>query len=107
METKEIKVNVEKESKEIGVAIAKLLETSSAAMADGFQAGQDIPTVLMGSYKELSEAIDGADKVGAAFKKDPIAVIEGMLLPILEAVQVIRKKAASGVIESNKVTVKK
>lgn len=89
----DVAVSVEKEFNEIGIAIAKLMETSNSALEDGFQAGQDIPTVLMGSYKELSAAIEGSDKLSDAFKADPVAAIAGIVIPVIKAVQKIRSRA--------------
>ena len=101
---KEIKV--EKEFSEIGVAIAKMITVADSALEDGFQAGQDIPTVLMGTYPELSKAMEGIDKLGPAFKENPVASLTGLILPILEAVQTTRAKSKAGVIKGNEVVKK-
>lgn len=101
---KEIKV--EKEFSEIGVAIAKMITVANSALEDGFQAGQDIPTVLMGTYPELSKAMEGIDKLGAAFKENPVASLTGLILPILEAVEITRAKSKAGVIKGNEVVKK-
>jgi len=106
VETKKKEINVAKEANEIGVAIAKILITSNSALEDGFQAGQDIPTVLMGSYKELTDAIEGSEKVLEEFKKAPLESASGLVMPILEAVQSIRKKAKLGEVKGNIVTKK-
>lgn len=100
-------VRVEKEFSEIGVAIAKMITVANSALEDGFQAGQDIPTVLMGTYPELSKALEGIDKLGPAFKADPVASLTGLIMPILEAVQVTRAKSKAGEIKGNKVVPQK
>jgi len=107
VETVKKEINVAKEANEIGVAIAKILTVSNSALEDGFQAGQDIPTVLMGSYKELTDAIEGSEKVLAEFKKAPVESASGLVMPILEAVQAIRKKAKVAEVQGNVVSKKK
>lgn len=107
IETVKKEISVEKEAHEIGVAIAKILVTSNSALEDGFQAGQDIPSVLMGSYKELTDAIEGSEKVLGAFKSAPIETATGLVMPILEAVASIRKKAKVAEVKGNIVSVKK
>lgn len=106
VETVKKEIDVAKEANEIGVAIAKILVVSNSALEDGFQAGQDIPTVLMGSYAELTKAIEGSEKVLAEFKKAPVESASGLVMPILEAVQAIRKKAKMGEVAGNAVTKK-
>ena len=106
VKTKKKEIDVAKEANEIGVAIAKILITSNSALEDGFQAGQDIPTVLMGSYKELTDAIEGSEKVLEEFKKAPLESASGLVMPILEAVQSIRKKAKVAEVKGNIVTKK-
>ncbi|MBF32018.1 MAG: hypothetical protein CL529_12705 [Aequorivita sp.] len=107
VETVKKEIDVAKEANEIGVAIAKILVTSNSALEDGFQAGQDIPTVLMGSYKELTDAIEGSEKVLKEFKSNPVESASGLVMPILEAVQAIRKKAKVAEVKGNVVSVKK
>lgn len=107
LETVKKEIDVAKEANEIGVAIAKILIVSNSALEDGFQAGQDIPTVLMGSYKELTDAIEGSEKVLKEFKSNPVESASGLVMPILEAVQAIRKKAKLGEVQGNVVSKKK
>ena len=56
-------VQVPKELNDVRVAIVKIVESSKKACEDGFQAGQDIPAVVMASYQSLVLAIDGISKV--------------------------------------------
>jgi len=100
-------INVEKECHEIGVAIAKIITVSNAALEDGFQAGADIPTVLLGVYPELSKALEGTDGLSEAFKSAPVEAITGLILPIVDAVIEARKKAKMGEVKGNVVSVKK
>lgn len=111
-ENKEVKtvkkeIDVSKEANDIGVAIAKILITANSALEDGFQAGTDIPTVLMGSFKELTDAFEGSEKVISEFKNSPLESASGLVMPILEAVQSIRKKAKVAEVKGNVVSVKK
>jgi len=54
----------------LALLIAKLSQYQTPALEDGFQAGADIPTVLLGVYPELSKALEGTDGLSEAFKSD-------------------------------------
>jgi hypothetical protein len=92
METKKIEVVVTKEVHEIGVAVKGVISAYKEATKDGFQAGQDIPAVLMASYSKLTEAIEGADKVGGELKEEPVKAAMGALIPLSEGVELLMEK---------------
>lgn len=63
-------VEVSKELNDVRKALVKVVKSSKEAVADGFQAGQDIPAIAMASYQELLEALKGLNDVPAEFKED-------------------------------------
>lgn len=92
MNTLKLEVEVSKEVNEIGEAIKTIVESYKLAVADGFQAGTDIPAVLMASYQKLIAAIEGMDQADDEFKADPIKAAMGALIPLSEAVAILSKK---------------
>ncbi len=92
MKTTKLELEVTKEVHEIGLAVKGVVEAYKIAVADGFQAGQDIPTILMASYSNLTLAIEGADQAAAEFKADPIKASLGALIPLSEAVVILSRK---------------
>ena len=93
VELKKVEVEVTKEAHELGEALAKLVLVSKQAMADGFQPGMDIPAVVMAAFAELPKAIEGLDKMDDEAKAQVKAFSLALALPILEAVEVLLKKA--------------
>jgi hypothetical protein len=93
MEILKIETEVTKEVYEIGLAIKKVIATYIEANKDGFQAGTDIPAILMGSYQDLLKAIEDADKSGAEFKGEPVKAAMGALIPLAEGVELLQKKS--------------
>ncbi len=87
-----IETEVTKEVYEIGLAVKGVVVAYKLATKDGFQAGQDIPAILMASYQELTKAIEGADLVDDEFKGEPVKAAMGALLPISEAVSLLSSK---------------
>ena len=92
METVEVKFDAPKETHEMGKAINGLMKNYKQAVADGFQVGQDIPAILMGSFNDLMAAIDGIDKIDDEFKKEPIKAAMGALVPLADAIGELVKK---------------
>lgn len=85
-------IEVTKEINEVGIAFKKVVEVSIKVMEDGFQAGQDIPTVLMGSYAELTKAIEGADRMPEEAKQEAVKAVMGALVPVSEAIEMLLKR---------------
>ena len=77
------------------------------ALEDGFQAGQDIPTVMLGSFKELSDAFAGIDSMDEEAKDESVKAIMGALIPISEAIEMLLKRKKAGEVKGNSVSLKK
>jgi hypothetical protein len=82
-----------KEIVDIRVAIRNLVVNAKKALADGFQAGQDIPVVVMGSMADLLEALKGADQVDDAFKEELAASLNALAPLPGELVELLKKKS--------------
>jgi DNA integrity scanning protein DisA with diadenylate cyclase activity len=92
MEKVEIKIVAEKEIADLGVALKTIIGAAKAAAKDGFQAGQDIPAVVMASWPVLVEAIKGVDKIADAAKEDLGPVVGAIGACVTEVTQEILKK---------------
>lgn len=92
MELKKLEVEVSKEAHELGEAIAKLVMATKDAMKDGFQAGQDIPAVVMTAFAELPKAIEGLDKLDDEAKAGLKPFVMAFTLPVMDAVESLLKK---------------
>ncbi|UOF83070.1 hypothetical protein [Caudoviricetes sp.] len=92
VEKVELNVMVAKEIHEVGVALESLIKNYKLAAADGFQAAQDLPAVLLGSINDLMKAMEGANKVGDEFKEELSASLKGALIPILNGLELLIKK---------------
>ena len=77
-------VEVTKEANEIAEALVSLVASSKDAVADGFQAGQDIPTIIAANLTNLMTGFDGMDKLTTEAKEKKIAFIRAWNLAGLE-----------------------
>ena len=73
-------VEVSKESDELGQGLVSLVQSVKKALDDGFQAGEDIPAIILENIQSLSKSIEGADKIGDEYKEDPQAFLNAWLL---------------------------
>lgn len=100
-------VKVTKEINELGLAFKKIVEVGIKALEDGFQAGQDIPTVMLGSFKELSDALAGVDEMDEEAKEESVKAVMGALIPISEAIEMLLNRKKPVTAKANEVAVKK
>lgn len=92
MELVKIETEGTKEVHEIGLAFKKVMMSYKQAVTDGWQAGQDIPAILMASYQDLAKAFENAEQSGAEFDKAPIKAAMGALIPFAEGLEVLMEK---------------
>lgn len=76
----------------VGAAFESLLKNYKIAAADGFQAGQDLPAILLGSMQDLMRAVGTADQVDDNFRDDIGQSINGALIPIISGLSLLFKK---------------
>jgi hypothetical protein len=81
-----------KETNEIGLALKDIVVATSKALEDGFQPGQDLPTILLTAVTKLSVAIEGYEKVPAEFKEETVKALMGALIPISEGIESLLHK---------------
>lgn len=65
METVIRQVTCSKETVELGEGLDKFIEAVQTAVADGWQFGQDIPTIIAAAIGHLLPALEGVEKIGA------------------------------------------
>lgn len=72
MEPNYMKVNVKvgKETYELEQGLVKFVRSCRLAMADGFQAGQDLPAMLTSALADLLPAIQGVEQLDDEAKGD-------------------------------------
>lgn len=95
MEIIKVETEVTKEVYELGCALKAIMVNTKLAVADGFQAGQDIPAILMGSMQDLLAAVAGIEKVDDEFIGEPAKASKAIVVPVLEGVDVLVKKKES------------
>jgi hypothetical protein len=94
METVQKTYSFPKEIHEIGEAVKSILESSTLALKDGWQPGQDIPVIMTTAFASLMSAVEGIQKVPSEISEAPILSFVGSLLPIAEGIQTLMKKDA-------------
>lgn len=70
MEIVKVELECSKEAYELGQSISKLIESIKESQADGFQAAQDIPDVLVQNLNSLLQGIQGVEKIDDEAKAD-------------------------------------
>ncbi len=91
MEYIKVEVEVAKETYESMQGAAKLTEATFKALADGFQAGQDLAAIAMVAFSAM-DAINGVDLVDDEFKADPAAALKAILLSAADIYEVVKNR---------------
>lgn len=73
MATKEVTVKCSKETVEAGLGLAAFIGHMKAALADGWQIGQDLPAVITAALGDLVPALQGAEKIKDEVLEDKVA----------------------------------
>lgn len=81
-----------KEAYELGMAMRQIMIEYKKAKADGWQAGMDIPQIIIGSMHHMMSALEGLDKLDDEFKGNPMGASLGITIPILDGVGELIKK---------------
>lgn len=80
MSTKEVTVVVEEKAYEVGQCLVSIVSKAKAALADGFQPGQDIPVILAGSVADLLKIIGDMGSLPAESKENAGAFRKALVL---------------------------
>lgn len=89
---KEVTVKVSSEAHEVAEAISGLVLSTKKALADGFQAGADMPAVLVENMAKLLKAIEGVEKLPAEAKEDVGAFVSAFTVETAKIVSELLKK---------------
>lgn len=81
-----------KEAYELGLGFKSVMVNTKLALADGWQAGQDVPAVLGSSLNDLLKGIVGIDQLDDEAKAHVVKVILSILVPVAEGVEVLTAK---------------
>lgn len=73
-------VPVSQEADEFMTKLNDFISVVKTQLADGWQAGTDLPPMMTAALMDLVPAIQAATKFGDAFTADKIAFIKGMEL---------------------------
>ena len=89
----EKKVNVSKEANELAESVFGLVQSIKKHGEDGFQAGMDVPAVIMENMAKLMKGIEGAGKMGEEAKEELAAFINTWTLMGTDIAALFIKKA--------------
>ena len=90
-----VTVEVSKELYELGQGLSKVVASVKQALADGWQPGQDLPTIAMAAYADLVPAVQGLDKAGAELAEDRSAALRAVSLGLSDVVDSVLPKQAA------------
>lgn len=82
-----IEVEVSKEAYEVGQAIANLIKAWRDAVADGWQASEDIPPMIGALVKDMGVAVDGMSKIPGEFKDSTAAASRAIANSVCDAIE--------------------
>ena len=80
MSTVKKEVIVSKEANELAESLVGLVKSSKEHVKDGFQAGKDIPAILLENMQSVLKGIEGVDKMGDEAKENMSAFINAWVL---------------------------
>lgn len=83
---------VTKEADELASALVKMVEAIKVALADGWQAGTDIPVIVTQALAVLGPAVDGMDKLGAEKDEDLAAFVRAFGISAMDLAALFLKK---------------
>jgi hypothetical protein len=93
MEKQKIELEVSSASYAVGHALEGVVDSIKTALADGWQPGQDLPAIVIGSVSALAPAVGQITSLPESAKEDPEAFTDGLYIPIKRAVFKLVKKA--------------
>ena len=76
-----VEVEVSKEAYELGTGAARIIKAVKEAVADGWQAGEDLPPIIASLFAEMA-AVEGIDRIDDEMKEDPAAFAKAVALSL-------------------------
>ena len=80
MATKDITVKVSKESYELGEGMASFIGAVKAALADGWNLGDDLPAIVSAAMTNLVPAVDGLTELDDEWAEDKASFMRAWAL---------------------------
>ncbi len=93
MSKKVVQVEVSEKAYALGQALTELVKVSKQALADGFQAGQDVPVIVLAAASQVVKVVEGINAAGDELKEDQAAFIAALGLSAKDLAGVLLKKA--------------
>jgi hypothetical protein len=93
MELVKVEVEVPKEAHELAQGIANVVAAVKVALADGWQAGTDLPILMTAALVELVPAVQGVEHLDDEAKAHPAAFSKALALGVADALEAALKKA--------------
>lgn len=87
----EVKVVVAKEAYEGAKGLFDFADVVLKAAADGWQVGQDLPTIMTAALTTLVPALQGLDKVKAEYAASKKEVVYAVTLPAVDFAEKLLK----------------
>lgn len=87
MATLSAKCEVSKETYELLIGVARLVEIVKNQVADGWQPGIDIPVIIASAIGDLVPAIQGVEKIKEEIAENKVAFGHALLLGAAEIVR--------------------
>jgi hypothetical protein len=85
-------VDVSKEADELASALVAMVAAVKDALADGWQAGTDIPMIVTKALTVLGPAVDGMEKLGAEKDENLAAFVRALGLAGMDVAAIFLKK---------------
>lgn len=92
MEKVKVELEVTKEMHELMQGVVKIVAAAKLAFKDGFQAGQDVPAILIAAVAELPAMVGGLTELPAEAKEETGAFVAACSHGVSCLVQEILKK---------------
>ena len=93
-------IEVTKEANELAESLIGLVKSGKKSLADGFQAGQDLPVILQENLLQLMVGLEGMDLLGEEYEKARTAFLRAWLNAGLEIASLFEKKEEEEVKEA-------
>lgn len=87
-----IEVQVNESVKDFTDKLGNFIKVCDSVLADGFQAGSDLPPVALSAYNDLLPAMQRLKDLGPALKDEQFASYRGLVLGLLGIVETLVKK---------------
>lgn len=89
---KSVEIVVDEKVHELFAKLKGFVEIAEKQLSDGFQAGEDVPALVLGAYQNLLPAVAGAKDAVAQFGENTFPALRGATVGAVDVVEVIAGK---------------